>query len=51
MSTNAGIVSDALKYVAQKKEELAALQRDGDIEGEKELQKTTTFPTRWEFSK
>ena len=27
MSTNAGIISDALKYVAQKKEELAACKR------------------------
>jgi uncharacterized protein YerC len=45
MSTNAGIISDALKYVAQKKEELAALRNSGDIEGEKELQITTTFPT------
>lgn len=45
MSTNAGIISDALKYVAQKKEELTALRNSGDIEGEKELQRTTTFPT------
>jgi len=43
MSTNAGIVSDALKYVASQKEQLAALVRDGDIEeGEKEIQITTT---------
>lgn len=41
MSTNAGIVSDALKYVARKKEELATLENDGE---EKELQITTAFP-------
>ena len=45
MSSNASIIADAMRYVTQKKEELVALQRDGDIEGEKELQITTTFPT------
>ena len=29
MSTNAGIISDALRYVAQKKEELTALRNSG----------------------
>jgi IS30 family transposase len=42
MSTNAGIVSDALKYVAQKKEELSTLLNNSDIEeGAKEIQITT----------
>ena len=40
MSTNAGIVSDALKFVTQKKEELAALQSiDGE---EKDIVITTS---------
>ena len=30
MSTNAGIVSDALKYVTQQKEQLASLQKVDD---------------------
>ena len=30
MSTNAGIVSDALKYVTQQKEQLALLQKVDD---------------------
>ena len=42
ISTNAGIVSDALKYVAQKKEELSTLLNNSDIEeGAKEIQITT----------
>ena len=49
MSTNAGIVSDALKYVARKKEELANLPNtDGNGE-ENEIQITTTFPTSGVF--
>ena len=39
MSTNAGIVSDALKYVTQQKEQLSALQKIDDIE---ELETTTS---------
>ena len=38
MSTNAGVVSDALKYVTQQKEQLSALQKIDDIE---ELETTT----------
>lgn len=38
MSTNAGVVSDALEYVTQQKEQLASLQKL-DIE---ELETTTT---------
>ena len=43
MSTNAGIVSDALKYVTQQKEQLAALQKLEEIEGELETTTTGVF--------
>ena len=39
MSTNAGIVSDALKYVTQQKEQLTALQKVEEIE---EIEEETT---------
>ena len=39
MSTNAGIVSDALKYVTQQKEQLTALQKIDEI---KEIEEETT---------
>ena len=39
MSTNAGVVSDALKYVTQQKEQLSALQKIDD--NRKELETTT----------
>jgi transcriptional regulator of heat shock response len=41
MSTNAGVVSDALKYVTQQKEQLASLQKIDD-KIEKIEQETTT---------
>ena len=41
MSTNAGIVSDALKYVTQQKEQLTTLQKL-DEQLEEEEQETTT---------
>ena len=39
MSTNAGIVSDALKYVTQQKEQLTSLQKVEEIE---EIEQETT---------
>lgn len=43
MSTNAGIVSDALKYVTQKKEQVNTLQKvDERIEDVEEEEVTTT---------
>ena len=41
MSTNAGIVSDALKYVTQQKEQLASLQKVDDNKIE-EIEEETT---------
>ena len=41
MSTNAGIVSDALKYVTQQKEQLSALQKIDDKIEEMEEETTT----------
>lgn len=41
MSTNAGIVSDALKYVTQQKEQLVSLQKIDDNKIE-EIEETTT---------
>ena len=41
MSTNAGVVSDALKYVTQQKEELATLQKIDDKIEEIEEETTT----------
>jgi IS30 family transposase len=42
MSTNAGVVSDALKYVIQQKEQLASLQKLDDKLDELAEQETTT---------
>ena len=42
MSTNAGIVSDALKYVTKQKEQLSALQKIDERLETKEEQETTT---------
>jgi hypothetical protein len=43
MSTNAGIVSDALKYVSQKTEQVNTLQKlDERIESMEEEEPTTT---------
>ena len=43
MTTNAGIVSDALKYVTQKKEQINTLQKlDERIEATEEEEATTT---------
>ena len=42
MSTNAGIVSDALKYVTQQKEHLTSLQKLDDKLDELAEQETTT---------
>ncbi len=42
MSTNAGIVSDALKYVSQKKEQVSTLQKlDERIESMEDREETT----------
>ena len=41
MSTNSGVVSDALKYVIQQKEELATLQKIDDKIEEIEEETTT----------
>ena len=41
MSTNAGIVSDALKYVSQQKEQLTELQKIDDKIEEMEEETTT----------
>ena len=43
MSTNAGIISNALKYVTEQKEELTALQKVDEIEGEKKKQPPTEY--------
>ena len=43
ISTNAGIVSNALKYVTKQKEHLASLQKLDDIEGEEEITTTGVF--------
>ena len=42
MTSNAGIVSDALKYVTQQKEQLATLQKmDDEIEEMNEIEPIT----------